>query len=968
MLWSYSNPIVVGIILVVVSVLSALQLNKLRIDASCEAMMMQGDPSKVYYEDTLKKFGTDKIVAIYFKDKDLFTPNKLKVMEEIARDLEKVQGVSEVESLFTVTNFKSEGDSLSCNPLMESVPDTQEAADQVKKDALRSPVLRGHLISKDGTATALYVYLGGNAEKPAPKAESTEGMDDLLGLDEGLGGAKKPAEPAAAKGKEDAATPQAGREILKGSEITIANQVDDVLKPHLGQFDVLFQIGTPYMWRMVTDMILNDQKVLIPLAAAVLLITLVASLRSLSGGLVPFITSGLSILWTLGFIAAIDIPINILTAIVPAMLIVIGSTEDCFLLVEYMEGVHETGTKDKAVRRMAANLGIAVLLTTITTLLGFFSICANQITALRQFGYMSSFGFLVNPLITLTFIPVYLRFFGKTKVQGHHSEGEHELGKQHQPGLVDRLLESVADWLIKMQREHGRAVLVVFFIMVVVFGLLALKINVDNDIMGFFRKDSPVVDRVAALHDNLSGTQTFYIRITSGAPGTFRRPENLAQVAAVQEHIDRMKTFDKSTSLADFIRLIHREMNGGEDEYYKVPDSPELISQYLLLLHGAETEKYVTPEFDEVNVVVRHNVWTSYHLKEALRDLDAVIKKTLNPHFKATFTGENILVTDAATSIIVGQAQGLSSLLLLVFFLMSLLFVNLKAGFLSLIPNVYPIAMVFGIMGIFGVPLNAGTCMVAGITLGIAVDDTIHFMSRYKIEMRRLQDEQKAVEECVRIKLLPVTASALGLAGGFAILVFTHFVPVSTFGILSAITIMIGVTGDLFLTPILLSKTQLITIWDMMALQLHKDVISASKLFRGLSAWQIKKVVLLGKLLEKKAGEYAVVQGEPGESMYLLLEGKATVFRKDEQTGKESVLTTLGPGDIFGEIALVQPGPRSAYVRADEPVQFIEITWASLGRMRKIFPRIANELFVNLCRILGERLVATTDAMLAKKG
>lgn len=155
MLWSYSNPIVIGIILIAVSILSAFQLKKLRIDASCEAMMMQGDPSKIYYEETLRKFGTDKIVVIYFRDKDLFTPNKLAVMEKIARDLEGVQGVSEVESLFTVTNFKYEDGSLSTNPLMDYVPDTPEAAEQVRKDALRSPVLRGHLISNDGTAAAL---------------------------------------------------------------------------------------------------------------------------------------------------------------------------------------------------------------------------------------------------------------------------------------------------------------------------------------------------------------------------------------------------------------------------------------------------------------------------------------------------------------------------------------------------------------------------------------------------------------------------------------------------------------------------------------------------------------------------------------------------------------------------------------------------------------------------------------------
>ncbi|HPK52881.1 MAG TPA: cyclic nucleotide-binding domain-containing protein, partial [Smithellaceae bacterium] len=139
-----------------------------------------------------------------------------------------------------------------------------------------------------------------------------------------------------------------------------------------------------------------------------------------------------------------------------------------------------------------------------------------------------------------------------------------------------------------------------------------------------------------------------------------------------------------------------------------------------------------------------------------------------------------------------------------------------------------------------------------------------------------------------------------------------------------------------------------------------------AKLFEGLRKWQIKKVVLLGRMLEKNAGEFVVKQGDEGKSMFLLLEGEAQVVGRDDKTKKEMVFATLNPGDIFGEIALVEPGPRSADVKSLQPVKYLEIDMEGLKRIQRIYPRIGGRLFLNLSRILGQRLVHTNQLLLGK--
>jgi len=897
-LWNKSHPLLVILLLIIGSLAAIYKVGDVTIDSSAKSMMIQDDPDLCYYNETLEKFGSDNIVVIYINDKKLFTPKKLGIIDELINELGNIPGVYRVESLFSVTNFKGNDGILDNNPLMDFVPESEEEALVVRNDALKNPILIRNLISKDGTTTAVNLYLESGSNDP-------------------------------------------------NFDINLAANIDKVLNVNKSNFESLYQIGTPYTRKTISEYILNDQKTILPLSLIILLLMLVITMRSASGAILPLLTSGFSVLMTIGFMGYMNIPLNILTFIIPSLIIVIGSTEDIHILSEYTEGMQENkNIRDKAIQFMASKVGTAIMLTALTTFLGFLSISINKIILLKQFGIAAAFGLFINPIVTCLIAPVYLHFFGSKKSKE----------KSKKCSLMDKLMGFFANKCLRYIHNNKKVVLTIVLGIAGIIGLFSYNVRVDNDTLGFFGKNSPILQRMNLLHDKLSGGQTFFIRINSGNKKAFKNPENLKQIEEIQKFIAKKGWFDKTISLANYIKFINKEMNNGNTSYNKIPDSRDLISQYTLFLHREEIESYITSDFSEANILVRHNITSSYELTKILKELKTGIKGIISPFFKFGITGESILINKAADTIAICQAQGIGLLLIVILVIMTILFYNFKAGFLSLLPNLFPVAINFGIMGIFNIPLNAGTCMVAVIAIGIAVDDTIHMMSRYNKEMRDLQDQDKAVDACIKSEIRPVFSTSIALAMGFSILAFSHLLPIVYFGILSGMVMIFAMVGDILITPILLSSTQLITIWDMTSLKLKKE-LTESSIFEGLNLRQIKKMILLGKVHERNSGEFLITKGEPGENMYVLLKGTVNVCDKDEKSGKEITLATLKNGEVFGEIALLEHSPRIANVIANGHVTYFTLNWKGLERIQRVFPRISNKIYLNLARILGQRVI-----------
>jgi hypothetical protein len=295
---------------------------------------------------------------------------------------------------------------------------------------------------------------------------------------------------------------------------------------------------------------------------------------------------------------------------------------------------------------------------------------------------------------------------------------------------------------------------------------------------------------------------------------------------------------------------------------------------------------------------------------------------------------------------------------------MALMFLSVKVGALAIVPNVLPILIFFGVMGWLGVFLNLGTSLIAAIALGIAVDSTIHYMARLNVELRGETDQAAAIVRTSRTVGIPIVYATVAMFFGFLTFAFSSFVPIQNFGILTGVTLLAALVSNLVLLPALLATTKIITLWDLAALRLGEQPEKTIPLFAGLRRGQARIVVLMGHLRHFAPGETIVQRGDEGDEMFVILEGTAQVFAGESRG--DALIGEHHRGDVFGEMALIRHSQRSADVRAAGEVEVLAVDRRFLDRIESRYPRIAAKVFLNLSRILSDRLQRMTDLFAAR--
>src|SRR5262249_10143478 len=289
------------------------------------------------------------------------------------------------------------------------------------------------------------------------------------------------------------------------------------------------------------------------------------------------------------------------------------------------------------------------------------------------------------------------------------------------------------------------------------------------------------------------------------------------------------------------------------------------------------------------------------------------------------------------------------------------MFLSFRIGFLAILPNLLPIAIFFGVMGWLGIQLNLGTSLIAAIALGIAVDSTVHYMARLDLELKGESDQEKAISRAVRTVGIPIIYTTVALFFGFLTFAFSRFVPIQNFGILSAVTMFASLFANLVLLPAVLGTTKIITLWDLVRLRLP-DPVSTIPLFGGLRPSQARVVVLMGEVRRFESGVTIIREGDIGTEMYVILTGRTEVLKHDDM-GHRRCVAEYGQGEVFGEMALLRDGARrSADVDATTDVEVLAIDRRFL-QLKRRYPRIASQVFLNLAVMLRDRLERTTDAV-----
>jgi len=596
---------------------------------------------------------------------------------------------------------------------------------------------------------------------------------------------------------------------------------------------------------------------------------------------------------------------------------------------------------------MMRKMGVPLLLTVLTTALGFAANIISDIGMIRDFALASTFAIVANGIITALFVPLALSI----------------LGPRLSPAQAKkRGATGFSGWLVRLlgfgRRRLSSPILILTLIACGFFIQQASKLYVTNDPFSYFRSDRALIRDAKRLQEDLAGVKVFYVVLESDKPGAFLDPDNVDKLVALQDFIRKQKVFDLSISAADHISLVNREFNDGNSESFRIPRKRELIAQYLLFFHQRDLQGYLSYDLKRANILVRHNISDSRTLNPHILELKKVARRIAGPDMDAWVVGENLMVNAAAESLIGAQAKSLILLVLVIMLIMSAMFTSLKGGLVAVIPGIIPIVFMFGVMGFLGIPLNPGTAMVAVIAIGIAIDGTIHLFSRYNELSRQSADNERAVSVTVGEEAVPVIATSIALAVGFGVLLNSNFTIVAQFGALSAATMLFSIFANLLITPIILSRIRLVGLYEIISMNMDQDVLQDSPLFRNMSNYQIRKAILISEKQEFSAGELLIKQGNTGRSMYLLLSGQAQVIRHDD--GQARQIAELGAGTVLGEVGYVRKIERTADVRAMSPVQALRFDYERMRHDLRHFPRIVAMLNFNISRILGERLA---DAM-----
>ena len=400
--------------------------------------------------------------------------------------------------------------------------------------------------------------------------------------------------------------------------------------------------------------------------------------------------------------------------------------------------------------------------------------------------------------------------------------------------------------------------------------------------------------------------------------------------------------------------LVNTIMEDENTESLSLPELDNVVREYLLFLDRDEIKSFVSEDFSRARILVRHQISSSEELDDALEEIQGYLDENLPRGIKATITGTEILTNQAANYMTTGQAFSLLLVLLVIWFLVSLVFVNPVAGLVALLPNLLPVIVLFGVMGFYEISLDTSTAMVASIALGICVDNTMHFMVRY-YHLTRNNAGDNALHDTVKSESSPIMITSIALASGFAFLTFSDFPPVGIFGLLSSLVILMALLATFLVTPLLLYSMRLVTIWDLLDLKLRQQVLEACDLFEGMTTWQVKRLILSSEVKVVEAGETLFKEGDAGNEMFVLLEGEIEIW--GTENGNFRAQSRLNAGDILGETALLKKAGRSVSAVTIDKSTLLVLRWNSLLRVARQFPRIAARLFHNLSIILGARVV-----------
>ncbi len=637
--------------------------------------------------------------------------------------------------------------------------------------------------------------------------------------------------------------------------------------------------------------------------------------------------------------------------ILPTLLMTLGTTYALQFMTRHLQIAESRKLPDDKLDRIeccqaaAKDSFFPLFIAQITTAIGTASLCLTDIPAIRQFGMLSSVGTVFTALLIYTFLPLALM-----SIPVH----------RRRQAFESRGMSQLADMAQSFHRNKYLTLTVAFGLTLVLSaGILYLKVESDPKL--FFKPESPIRQAFSLLEDKMGGALSLSIVVDGGSPDSLKNPEILRRIEALEQFASEQPDVLKTLSFVAAVKRLNRAVYSDSSFQEKIPSSQNEVSQLLFLASlgkdPSNVDRYVDYDYQRGRVEIRvKNVSATQTLNLASRlqsFMDATWPQTLSGYV----TGDYYMTCRANDAILRGQIKGFLGTAVSIFIVMWICFGSPKIGFLALIPNVAPVGAVLGLMGYMGVKIDMATALLASVALGIALDDTIHFIVHY---MRNIQTQPKgyqAIRDVVGGVGRAMVFTNVALALGFSVLLISDFPPIRLFGLFMVVAMAVACFDDFVMMPGLLGWIPLVGIWEQWRIKFNSDVTQGIPLFANLGMSDIKRIVSMGRLMTIPENWPLMKEGASGEEMFVILDGEVTV----QKAGR--VVTKLGRGESVGEMGLVSEHPRSADVIVNGPTTVFAFGYEALERLERRYPRLATRLLHNLSSILSRRLAETTEQL-----
>ncbi len=778
----YRNRIKTIVIMLVLTAAMVTQIPKISIDTSTEGFLRPDDPTLLAYNNFRDQFGRDEVIIIAIKSPNIFSQKFLEMIQRLHEELEEnVPYIDDITSIVNARNTRGEADELIVEDLLEHWPQNNTEMEALKKRVLTNPLYKNLLISEDATFTTIII-------KTHSYSSLGQDVDVLEGFEEDaeeVAGAK-----SKAAAKRTYLTDKENSQVVKA-----ARQVSE--KYNASDFQI-YMAGSPVVTHFLKRTMMSDMRKFMVLAVAAVAILLFVMFRRISGVFLPLVIVILSLLSTIGIMALAGVAIKVPTQILPSFLLAVGVGTSVHILAIFYQRFQQTNDKEEAIAYALGHSGLAVVMTNVTTASGLLSFSTSEVAPVADLGIFAGIGVLLTFVNTLILLPAVLAIVPVAERRQNRNQSKNT--------FMDRFLSGISHF----STTHPVPILIVSFLIVGLSIFAALQIRFSHDVLRWFPEKNQIRQATEKIDHELRGSLNLEVIIDTGRENGLYEPALLKRIDKATAYTESLELEDlfvgKAWSVSTILKEINQALNENRPDYYAIPQNRDLVAQEFLLFENSgsdDLEDVVDSQFSKARFTIKGPFKDAVKYNRFIDTVSSYFDDNF-PEATITLTGMMALLSSTISHAITSMARSYGIALVVITALMIILIGRIRIGLLSMIPNLAPILLMLGVIGATPFKMDLFTMMVASIAIGLAVDDTIHFMHNFRRYYEQSGDPKQAVYETLNTTGRAMLVTTIALSIGFFIFVFASMNNLFAFGLLTAFTILMALVADYLVAPALM--------------------------------------------------------------------------------------------------------------------------------------------------------------------